>query len=139
MSQEHSNTVKRKRSAKFYVQKIDDCRDCPGWPLGATAIVMTGTSKKIKDHDLVVYFDHQAAAHIGRIIFAEKKIILNTNIMAPDMFPTQPIVFPCKEIKRCDLVVMISYREEGVDQLLRNIRQRHALSKYVEGFEGIGV
>lgn len=131
MSQEISTTVKRKRSAKFYVQKIDDCRDCPGWPLGATAIVKTGTWMKLKDHDLVVYSDHQAGAHIGRINFAENKIILNTN-MVPDMFPTQPIVLPCKEIKRFDLVVMISYREEGVDQLLEGIRQRHALKKYVE-------
>jgi len=38
MSQEHSITGNRKRSAKFYALRIEDCKDCPGWPSGPTAI-----------------------------------------------------------------------------------------------------
>jgi len=110
MSQENPITEKRKRSAKFYALKIDDC---PGFPLGTTAIVMRGAWKKkeIEEYDKVIYHDRQGVAHFGFVNFAGNDVILNKT-MSQDMFPVPLIIFPRKEIKRCDLVVMISYREE---------------------------
>jgi len=135
MGQAHSTTADRKRSAKFYALKIDDC---PGFPLGTTAIVMQGAWKEIKEieeYDKVIYHDRQGVAHFGFVKFAGNHIILNKT-MSQDMFPVQPtMIFPREEIKRCDLVVMISYREEGVDQLLRSIRQHQRLKSMMKATE----
>ena len=131
MSQERSNTGKRPRSVKFYALKIDDC---PGWPLGTTVIAMQGAWKEreIEAYDKVIYHDRQGVAHFGFVEFAGDDLILNKNL-SPDLFPGQPtVIVSRKEIKRVDLVVMISFIEEGADQILRGIRQRHALRKYLK-------
>ena len=87
--------------------------------------------KEIEEYDKVIYHDRQGVAHFGFVNFAGNDVILNKT-MSQDMFPVPLIIFPRKEIKRCDLVVMISYREEDVDQLLRSVHEHYRLKSMMK-------
>ena len=130
MSQEHSIEEKRKRSAKFYPVRLEDCKDCAGWPSRTIFFAQRGVWKKIQEYDHVVYQDHQGVNHIGYVNFAGNDIVLKRSLL-PDMYPIPPMILPRKEIKRCDLIISISLMRVGgvtVDQILKNLHREHCLN-----------
>ena len=80
-----------------------------GLPSDAILLASEDTWEDIKDKDFVAYRDHQDVIHVGSINFTEKNIILhNLSSGIPDK------VLPRKEIKRCDWIHTIDFRDNAL-------------------------
>ena len=80
-----------------------------GLPSDAILLASEDTLEDIKDKAFVAYRDHQDVIHVGGISLTKNNIILHSLSSG-----IQDKVLPRKEIKRCDQIYTIDFRDNAL-------------------------